>query len=112
MRVQGGRAGGLTKKPWGLAGQATEGLAGVVNVCLSLEETDNVVLSASNGRTVIFQSSQLRASGRTAAGVRGIRINEKTDKVISLQISQFEFQEDEEEVGTSEAKDDGIKEEA
>ena len=79
---------------------------------MSLEETDNVVLSASNGRTVIFQSSQLRAIGRTAAGVRGIRINEKTDKVISLQISQFEFQEDEEEVGTSEAKDDGIKEEA
>jgi DNA gyrase subunit A len=69
----------------------------LVNVCLSLEETDNVVLSASNGRTVIFQSSQLRAIGRTAAGVRGIRINEKTDKVISLQISQFEFQEDEEE---------------
>ena len=68
----------------------------LVNVCLSQSENDNIVLSASNGRTVIFQSSQLRPIGRTASGVRGIRINPKTDKVISLQISQFEFIEDEE----------------
>jgi DNA gyrase subunit A len=76
----------------------------LVNVCLSLSESDNIVISASNGRTVIFQSSQLRAIGRTAAGVRGIRINEKTDKVISLQISQFEFQEDEDEESVEKAE--------
>jgi DNA gyrase subunit A len=68
----------------------------LVNVCLSQSENDNVVISASNGRTVIFESNQLRAIGRTASGVRGIRIP-KTEKVISLQISQFEFQKDEEE---------------
>jgi DNA gyrase subunit A len=54
-------------------------------------ESDNIILSSDNGKTVIFGCNDLSSLGRTASGVRGIKL--KTgDKVISLQTSTFDFQ--------------------
>jgi DNA gyrase subunit A len=62
----------------------------LVAVCLSLNVLDNVILSASNGKTVIFSRDLLSPLGRSAQGVKGMRLK-KGDVVISLQISAFEF---------------------
>lgn len=64
----------------------------LVNVILSLSDQDKVILSANNGKTVIFDRTQLNAIGRTAAGVKGIRLKAGFE-VISMQISQFNFAE-------------------
>lgn len=50
----------------------------------------NIIMSASNGKTIIFNCGELSSLGRTATGVRGMRLKEQ-DKVISLQISNFNF---------------------
>ena len=65
----------------------------LVEVLLSLSDEDKVIISANNGKTVIFDRTQLNSIGRTAAGVRGIKLK-GTDKVISLQLSTLNFQED------------------
>jgi DNA gyrase subunit A len=44
---------------------------------------DDIMLFASNGKSVRFHESEVRAMGRTAAGVRGIRLG-KDSAVISL----------------------------
>jgi DNA gyrase subunit A len=54
-------------------------------------ETDNIILSSDNGKTVIFGCDDLSSLGRTASGVRGIKLK-AGDKVISLQTSTFDFQ--------------------
>ncbi len=56
------------------------------NQVIGVEVTDgqhNVMLFSDAGRVVRFPENQIRASGRTARGVRGIRLN-KGQKVISL----------------------------
>jgi DNA gyrase subunit A len=70
----------------------------VVGVSLSLQENDNIILSATNGKTVIFDRNKLSPLGRTAQGVRGMKLKPK-DEIISLQISSFDFQEGDEENG-------------
>ena len=64
-------------------------------IALSLDETDELVgvsvtngendimLVSSSGKTIRFKESDVRAMGRTAAGVRGIRLAEGS-KVVSL----------------------------
>lgn len=64
-------------------------------IAISLRENDqlvgvavtdgqnNVLLFSSAGKAVCFSETQIRSSGRTATGVRGIRIDKK-QKVISL----------------------------
>lgn len=64
----------------------------VVTVELSLNPTDSIILSASNGKTCIFKRDQLSLLGRTAQGVKGIKLK-GSEHLISLQISNFEFQE-------------------
>lgn len=68
-------------------------------IALSLDETDELVgvsvtngendimLVSSSGKTIRFKESDVRAMGRTAAGVRGIRLNEDA-KVVSLIVPQ------------------------
>ncbi|QUX92416.1 DNA gyrase subunit A [Marinomonas sp. A3A] len=68
-------------------------------IALSLDETDELVgvsvtngendimLVSSSGKTIRFKESDVRAMGRTAAGVRGIRLNEGA-KVVSLIVPQ------------------------
>ena len=63
----------------------------LVEVVYSDNLKDNVVLSADNGKTMIFNIAEVRNMGRITGGVRGIRLA-KGEKVISLEISQFEFQ--------------------
>lgn len=64
----------------------------VVSVELSLNPNDSIILSASNGKTCIFKRDQLSLLGRTAQGVKGIKLKPK-EYLISLQISDFEFAE-------------------
>ena len=53
-------------------------------------QTDNIIISSNNGKTVIFGCDDLNSLGRTASGVRGIRLK-PADKVISLLTSTFDF---------------------
>ena len=63
----------------------------LIDVVLSQSESDKIILSANNGKTVIFPVDQLSALGRTAQGVIGMRLK-PDEEVISLQISDFDFQ--------------------
>jgi DNA gyrase subunit A len=68
----------------------------LVDVVFSRKDTDNVIISASNGKTVIFNRERLSPLGRSARGVKGIRLK-KDDYVISLIINDLEIAEGEEE---------------
>ncbi|PID83223.1 DNA gyrase subunit A [Candidatus Campbellbacteria bacterium] len=50
-----------------------------------VKEQDDVVLTSQQGKTIHFESSQIRNMGRTAGGVRGIKLG-KDDIVVSLSI--------------------------
>jgi DNA gyrase subunit A len=63
----------------------------LLDVRHSSGDQDKIILSASNGKTVIFDRTQLSPLGRSAKGVRGIRIK-PAEKLISLEISDAEFQ--------------------
>ena len=64
----------------------------LVDAELSLSDDDKIIVSASNGKTVIFDRTQLSPLGRSAQGVRGIKLKPK-EYLISLQISSFDFSE-------------------
>jgi len=64
----------------------------LVDVVLSQNPADKVILSANNGKTVIFPVDQLSPLGRTAQGVIGMRLKQN-EEVISLLISDFHFSE-------------------
>ena len=65
-------------------------------IALSLDESDelvgvavtngkdDIVLVSSTGKTIRFKESDVRAMGRTAAGVRGIKLAAEDAKVVSL----------------------------
>lgn len=72
----------------------------VMDVCPSLHENDKLVLSGSNGKTCIFDRDKLNPLGRTAKGVKGMKLK-KGDYLISLQIADFDFAE-----ATDEDKED------
>jgi DNA gyrase subunit A len=44
----------------------------------------DIMLFASNGKAIRFSEADVRSMGRTAAGVRGLRINNPADSVIAL----------------------------
>jgi DNA gyrase subunit A len=50
----------------------------------------HIVLCSSGGKAIRFHEDDVRAMGRNAAGVRGIRLNEKDDEVISLMVVNAE----------------------
>jgi len=52
--------------------------------------TKHIVLCSSGGKAIRFHEEDARAMGRNAAGVRGIRLNEKDDEVISLMVVNAE----------------------
>ncbi|NJL96557.1 DNA gyrase subunit A [Candidatus Gracilibacteria bacterium] len=68
----------------------------VIEVRLSTSDEDKIILSGSNGKTVIFDRTQLSPLGRTAQGVKGMKLK-GNDKVISLQIADFDFSEEDSE---------------
>lgn len=50
-----------------------------------LTEGDNqIVLAKSGGKSIRFSEKDVRPMGRTASGVRGIKLDSKTDKVIGM----------------------------
>ena len=49
-------------------------------------EGDEIFLSTANGRTIRFRQSDVRSMGRTASGVRGIRLRDG-DKVVGMAIA-------------------------
>jgi DNA gyrase subunit A len=70
----------------------------VMEVSQSDNSEDKIILSSDNGKTVIFDRTQLNPMGRSAKGVRGMRLK-GDDKIISLEIDSFSF-------GSSDDKDD------
>jgi len=64
----------------------------LIDVLLSSDSADKVVISANNGKTVIFDIGQVPVMGRGAGGVKGIKLKEG-EEVISLEISNFDFAE-------------------
>lgn len=52
-----------------------------------LKENDKIVLSTKNGYACVFNEKDIRAMGRNARGVRGIKLREG-DEVISLEIGK------------------------
>jgi DNA gyrase subunit A len=57
-----------------------------------VSESDEVLLATKKGKAIHFESSDLREMGRTAGGVRGIKLG-KEDEVVSLAISTKENKE-------------------
>ena len=55
----------------------------LIDVALTDDDSD-VMLFSSNGRAMRFDVNDVRKMGRTAAGVRGIRMPDDADKVIAL----------------------------
>jgi DNA gyrase subunit A len=53
----------------------------------------HIVLCSSGGKAIRFHEDDVRAMGRNAAGVRGIRLNEQDDVVISLMVVNAEGEE-------------------
>ena len=64
----------------------------VVEVNQSLSNSDNIIISADNGKTVIFNRTQINPMGRTARGVKGMKLK-AGEQIISLEINNFEFGE-------------------
>ena len=50
----------------------------------------HIMLCSSGGKAIRFHEDDVRAMGRNAAGVRGVRLNEKDDEVISLMVVDAE----------------------
>ncbi len=45
---------------------------------------NHIIIAINSGRAIHFHESQVRPMGRTAAGVRGIRLNKDTEQVIGM----------------------------
>ena len=55
---------------------------------------DEIIITTANGQAIRFKESQVRPMGRTAAGVRAIRLK-KSDVVVSMNIIKKEFKKPE-----------------
>jgi len=51
-----------------------------------VEKRDTIVLTTTEGQSIRFDEKDLRAMGRSAGGVRGIKLSKKGDKVIGVNI--------------------------
>lgn len=81
----------------------------VLDVKLSMDEKDKVIISANGGKTVIFDLDQLNPLGRTAKGVKGIKLK-KSDEVINLQINNIDLAEGGDVEGPEEIIESEVKE--
>ncbi len=55
-----------------------------------VEKGDTVILTTMEGQSIRFSEKDVRVMGRTAGGVRGIKLNKKDDKVIGVSIVKKE----------------------
>ena len=53
-----------------------------------ISEEDDIILSTHEGQAIRFKNSDVRSMGRTAGGVRGIKLKKKDDYVVSMAISK------------------------
>ena len=60
---------------------------------LSTEKGDEVMIATSGGQAIRFKESDIREMGRTAGGVRGMKLG-KTDEVISVDVIKKDFAKD------------------
>ena len=44
----------------------------------------HIMLAARNGKAILFEENKIRAMGRTASGVRGIKLNDEDDEVVGI----------------------------
>ncbi len=82
----------------------------LVNVGLTTED-GHVMLVTAKGQAIIFHVSDVRAVGRVAAGVRGIRLR-KGDEVVAMDIVDVALEEDEVAEGAIDDADDAGEVEA
>jgi DNA gyrase subunit A len=59
---------------------------------LSTDKGDEVMLATSNGQSIRFKESDIREMGRTAGGVRGMKLG-KSDEVISVDVIKKEHKD-------------------
>jgi DNA gyrase subunit A len=64
----------------------------LVKVAHSVSDDDKIIMSASNGRTIIFDRTALSPLGRTASGVKGMKLK-KGEDLISMELSSFNFED-------------------
>jgi len=55
-----------------------------------VEKGDTVILTTTEGQSIRFDEKDVRVMGRTAGGVRGIKLSKKDDKVIGVNIIEKE----------------------
>lgn len=60
---------------------------------LLVEKGDEILVATSGGQSIRFKESDIREMGRTAGGVRGIKLN-KSDEVISVDVIKKDFVKD------------------
>jgi len=80
----------------------------VLDVKVSTSQDEKVILSASNGKTVIFEVNQLSALGRTAKGVRGMKLKDG-DNLVSMELEKVEVAENPEEIEALIESEEGTK---
>ena len=56
---------------------------------LSVEKGDEIMIATTNGQSIRFKESDIREMGRTAGGVRGMKLG-KSDEVISVDVIKKE----------------------
>ena len=60
-----------------------------------VSEKDQVMLTTRKGQAIRFEEADIRAMGRTAGGVRGVKLGKENDYVVSMSIITPEMQDDE-----------------
>ena len=60
-----------------------------------ISEDDEVMLTTKRGQAIRFKTSDIRSMGRTASGVRGVKLGKEGDHVVSMSIITPEMHDDE-----------------
>lgn len=60
-----------------------------------VSEKDQIMLTTRKGQAIRFEEADIRAMGRTAAGVRGVKLGKEGDYVVSMSIITPDIQDDE-----------------
>jgi DNA gyrase subunit A len=64
-------------------------LFSVISITSTTDDNEEIYIGANNGNMVRFSEDQVRAMGRTAAGVHGIDFDSAKDKVVGLSTSSM-----------------------
>ncbi|MCK4918574.1 MAG: DNA gyrase subunit A [Candidatus Pacebacteria bacterium] len=56
-----------------------------------VEKKDTIILTTQEGQSIRFDEKDVRVMGRSAGGIRGIKLNKKDDKVVGASIIKKDF---------------------